>query len=338
MVSQFPLDYLHLVCLGVTKKLVELWLSKGSMSVRLSSRQCAIINEKLFAAESSRPTEINRKTGRIELYRQWKGTNFRTFLLYLGPVCLKSVLKNNVYENFMMLSNAIRILTNPKVCINLAQLAKKMIVKFVESFKQIYGRCFVSYNVHNLLHLSEDVIAYGHLDNFSAFPFESHMLAIKKMVRKGNKQLEQVFNRTLELYQDNHFRESPSNVFPKLMKPNNVLRGENKTYNKVEFETFSLSNDSRNKWFQDKNHRIYQFENAFVQNNQIKIRCQQIRRCENFYVTPFNSTNVFVYISDGQLNSPQSILIEDISSKIFAIKEAESTNSQCIILMHLLHT
>lgn len=34
MVSQFPLDYLHLVCLGVTKKLLDLWMNGPLLSTR----------------------------------------------------------------------------------------------------------------------------------------------------------------------------------------------------------------------------------------------------------------------------------------------------------------
>lgn len=36
MVSQIPLDYMHLVCLGVVKRLLQLWI-KGHKNVRLST-------------------------------------------------------------------------------------------------------------------------------------------------------------------------------------------------------------------------------------------------------------------------------------------------------------
>lgn len=36
-ISNTPLDYMHLVCLGVVKKLILLWV-KGPLSIRLSRR------------------------------------------------------------------------------------------------------------------------------------------------------------------------------------------------------------------------------------------------------------------------------------------------------------
>lgn len=337
MVSQFPLDYLHLVCLGVTKKIIELMMSKGPMSVRLSNRQRVIINDRLKIAETSRPTDINRATGRIELYKMWKGTNLRSFLLYLGPICLKGVIAQNVYENFMLLSNAIRILCNPNMCSSFAHLAKKLIEKFIDGFIRIYGKCFVSINVHSLIHLPDDVLVYGHLDNFSAFPFESHMSKIKRMIRKGNKQLEQVVNRTIESYH-NVLTCNPSlSGYPKLLKPIKIEKSCVK-FEKIAFKNYFLSNDDRNKWFISKDNIIYKFENAYVQNKQILINCQQLRLCTNFFVTPFDSSNVLTLRSNGDFIETKSIIIGMVSHKMFAIKETEDLNDKSIILLHLLHT
>lgn len=44
LVSGFPLDFLHLVCLGVMRHLVYLWL-KGPLSCRLSSGQVDMLSK-----------------------------------------------------------------------------------------------------------------------------------------------------------------------------------------------------------------------------------------------------------------------------------------------------
>jgi len=49
----------------------------------------------------------------------------------------------------------------------------------------------MSHNIHNLLHLCDEVRKFGFLDNFNAFPFENFMIQIKKMLRKFEKPLAQ---------------------------------------------------------------------------------------------------------------------------------------------------
>jgi len=75
----------------------------------------------------------------------------------------------------------------------------------------LYGKKFISHNVHNLLHLCSDVRIYGCLDNFSAFRFENYMISIKKK----EKPLQQLIKRFSEqenfeflLPQSNYTNES----------------------------------------------------------------------------------------------------------------------------------
>ncbi len=58
--------------------------------------------------------------------------------------------------------------------------------------REIYGKEFLSYNVHNLIHLPDDVRYFGNLDSFSAFAFENYLQEIKHLLRKHNQPLAQV--------------------------------------------------------------------------------------------------------------------------------------------------
>ena len=56
----------------------------------------------------------------------------------------------------------------------------------------LYGKGFVSYNVHNLVHLVNDYKLYGSLDLVSSFGFESFLGKLKNSVQSGYKPLQQV--------------------------------------------------------------------------------------------------------------------------------------------------
>lgn len=62
LVSQFPLDYMHLICLGVVKRLLLLWI-KGPLenSCRLSARTVGEISQKLIQMSRHVPREFLRK-------------------------------------------------------------------------------------------------------------------------------------------------------------------------------------------------------------------------------------------------------------------------------------
>ncbi|KAE9522831.1 hypothetical protein AGLY_016793 [Aphis glycines] len=77
--------------------------------------------------------------------------------------------------------------------------ARKLVSHFVTSFKSLYGSHNVSYNVHGLLHLVNDVEEFGPVDNFSAYRFENYLGKLKKKIRKDDKPLQQIARRYTEI-------------------------------------------------------------------------------------------------------------------------------------------
>ena len=60
LVSQFPLDYMHMVCLEVTRRLILAWL-RGPLKCRLSSRTVTNLSSELVQMRSYIPAEFARK-------------------------------------------------------------------------------------------------------------------------------------------------------------------------------------------------------------------------------------------------------------------------------------
>lgn len=169
LVSHVPLDYQHLLCLGVVKKLINLWLC-DALKVRLPFRKVQVISNALEnIIRPHVPVEFQRKPRSLFHFRQWKATEWRQLLLYTGPTILKPVLSTEVFNNFLTLHVAITILCSNSCCLNEKYLeyAQNLLQHFVTTFKIIYGSHHVSHNVHGLLHLTYDVRNYGSLDMFS---------------------------------------------------------------------------------------------------------------------------------------------------------------------------
>lgn len=77
IVNIFSLDYMHLVCLGVMRKLINLWQNiKGSIDVRLPSWKIKKIITSLLALKKNITNHFSRKPRAIEDVARWKATKF----------------------------------------------------------------------------------------------------------------------------------------------------------------------------------------------------------------------------------------------------------------------
>ncbi|XP_041942160.1 uncharacterized protein LOC121705313 [Alosa sapidissima] len=196
MVSKFVLDFMHLICLGVVRKLIWLWM-KGPLPTRIGNRSITIISDRLIRLGKNLPKEFGRKGRSLREVDRWKATEFRTFLLYTGPIALKKTLPKLMYDHFVLLHVAISILCSPRLHKHYCDYAENVLRVFVQNFPVIYGD-FVVYNVHNLIHLASDVRKFGPLPQISAFPFENFLHKLKRQIRKPNQSLQQDVRRLTE--------------------------------------------------------------------------------------------------------------------------------------------
>lgn len=200
-VNGFSLDYMHLVCLGVVKRIINFWRS-GPKECKLSHGQINQISNQLTQFKGRMPSEFARQPRSLFESDRWKATEFRQFLLYTGPVVLKSVLPNASYRHFLALSIAMSVLldSDQRKRERHIDYAKNLLHYFVVNSKFIYGETFSVYNVHGLLHLSEDVIHFdSSLNEISCFQFENHLQILKRFVRNAQNPVVQVAKRQSEL-------------------------------------------------------------------------------------------------------------------------------------------
>jgi len=186
---------MHLVCLGVVRKVLNLWKSGptslvrpntlGNINVRFSSITVRNVSINLCEIAKFIPCEFSRKLRSLHELPYWKTTEFRLFLLYLIPVVLQNVgITQDIF--LMMLLVTMGILASSLYMPSMINYAEDLLKSYVEQFSDLYGGEHISYNVHSLIHLVDDCRVYGVLDNFSAFTFENSFQSFKcKLIKKN---------------------------------------------------------------------------------------------------------------------------------------------------------
>lgn len=125
LVTRFPLDYMHLVCLGVTRRFLK-HLTKTATEYRISHSTFTKIGDRLAKLV---PSEFARSSPYID---RFKATEFRQLLLYTGLVALEDFVASQVYHTFVCLSLAMSILLCDDIVSRLEQLdvARGLLSKF----------------------------------------------------------------------------------------------------------------------------------------------------------------------------------------------------------------
>lgn len=129
-----------------------------------------------------------------------------------------------------------------------------MLKAFVENFSSVFGENSVSFNIHCLLHIADNVTDIDNLSSITAYSFENYLQKLKKGVKKPRKILEQIFkNITEEKIVDNPNLNGPKTKNNKIIgfyykncyfsdkSPNNYCFVFNGTM--MEIVGFSRSND-----------------------------------------------------------------------------------------------
>ena len=284
---------MHLVCLGVVKRLL-LFLTGGPRICKLSSTQISQISQKLASFNGTFPSEFVRQPRTLSDLKRWKATEFRQFLLYSGIVVLKSVLPKAFYDHFLSLSVAISIFLDPDCTTrpNYIDYARNLLVYFVSKAKSLYGPTFTSYNVHNLIHLHEDVKYFkSPLDAVSAFPFENHLQVLKKFVRTSHNPIVQIAKRVAEL------ENAGSSLNHKIIKT-------------------KISAGFKDSWFLLHNGNFARIQDVYG-NGKFICDVIHLKNMQNVFTQPCNSKlfNIGI-INHNNLFKRKLIMLDDINRKV----------------------
>jgi len=348
LVSQVPLDYQHLVCLGIVKKLLLMW-NFGDLRVRIPFRNVQLISSALIhLVKNHVPIEFQRKPRSLNYVKKWKATEYRQLLLYSGPFILKNILSNEVYENFITLHVAISILCSKRYCYQKKWLnyAQNLIECFVKQYGIIYGKHNISYNIHGLLHLVDDVENYGSLDYFSTFKFESYLGHLKKKIHKEDKPLQQIVRRYTESIALNNLNKlsnaSDINTSGEIIFINTHMNGPllqgctNPQYEKLKFNDMTfIVKDQKNDCCCVKGNRIIKIFNIALKDNDgvFVIIGKEYLKKSDLYKLPCPSSTLGIYEVDD-LSEFMTWPVKDIEFKCFSFPICLDSTRMAVVPLH----
>lgn len=316
IVSQVPFEYMHLVCLDVMKKLLSAWVhGKYSRLSKLSGRDISVISGRLNILKKYCPSEFARRSRSLDSYSKFKATEFRQFLLYTNPIVTYGLLNKQLYTHFLFLHSAIRILISKspsKQYLNFAELALQ---KFVLRSEDLYGPTFNSYNVHGLLHLTNDVRRLGVLDSFSAFPYENNMKFFRKYCRKPHLPLQQFFNRIIE----KQIHGTNNNCDHSFIHTS-IVQNKDTNYRqcrKIKFNNISFNTDVRDNCCILHDGSICIIFSIVPHNNSYTLGVKRFLEVHDFYDIGILSSNVQVYKCAMLSNDIFYISLHEVNTKCY---------------------
>lgn len=191
---------MHLVYLGIMGRLLQYLLSSSTkIKVRLSGTLKKELNRRTEKIYSDVPDEYPRKMRPIYDLQNYKSAELNFFLRDAAPVVPKKLVSDEIYEHFMLLTVACRFLCS-KDAVSHIKETRELLKTFVESAPGLYGTNFVSLNVHNLIHMCDDIESTGcTLNELSAFAFESYLGMLSSVLRSPTHVIAQLGRRVYEI-------------------------------------------------------------------------------------------------------------------------------------------
>ena len=165
-------DFMHSVCLGVVRQMVDLWFnSKYHCQGYYIGLTVSLIDQRLQLI--SPPSEIHRSPRSLSHRCYWKASEWRAFIFY-SLVILQGVLPSRYLNHFFLFVYGIYSLSGDSISESDISLSEFCLTKFVIQLEELYGLSSCKFNVHCLTHLGHCVRDCGPLWATSTFTFEGH--------------------------------------------------------------------------------------------------------------------------------------------------------------------
>lgn len=326
MISQFPLDVMHLVDLGIGKLIVSSIMNdvknqisellfpappSGISASQYRKSMRAVMSKRHGELKNNAPQVFARTPRPLNECKLFKATEFRQFILYTGIVIMKEFLSKEAYQHFLCLSLGYRVLFSTILNEKKLDAAQTLLEMFVKDFTKFYKRN-VSYNVHSLLHLVDDARLFGRVDCFSAYQYENSIRKLQLLVRSNSQIFSQIRNRLEE------------------RRIAGVLQGEGS----LKFINLSLPKNRYHRVSSDNGSTFKYISIISVLKCKTKCKVRFYLKISEYFDTPLSSIACgIVLVDDMDLGEVEELAIDELSQMCYGVP----TDNNTIVLIPLAH-
>ena len=188
-VNNVPTEYMHCVCLGVVRRMVELTFKVGQIRPRNTKRKLSDpskFNRLMILVQV--PFEFSRRCRNLD-FAVLKATEFRNIIMFFFILVLECIDKEFVVERRLWLQLAFTIracvLTNEEFHYINENTVSAMSLSFYKNYEKTYGSSNCTYSTHIVGSHIVQIRGNEPLTSRSAFPYESFYAEMKNLFCPG---------------------------------------------------------------------------------------------------------------------------------------------------------
>lgn len=207
--TMLSIDPMHNLFLGTGKRMLNIWQKKNLID-------CSKLEEIQNLVDNiSVPSDVGRIPQKIGTgFSGFKADQFKTWITIYSIPALFKVLPSNHLECWRHFVLACRILSQHELSYTEIDLADALLIQFCRKVEQIYGKEFVTPNMHMHGHLKQVILDYGPVQEFWLYSFERYNGIMGKQPTNNRAVEPQLMNRFLHdtaltslSYPDDEFKD-----------------------------------------------------------------------------------------------------------------------------------
>jgi len=196
IVDCIPIDAMHCCWEGVVAFFMNLWFDAAYHNKPWSLRfQLAQFDSDLKHFKI--PADYGRTFRSFSQHgKHWKAMEYKLFAFVVFPVWMKKYFNteetSKFYDHFLLFVSAMSILHSKSIGRTVLSTAHSLLIDFVKGVQSYYHEEFMTFNIHQCLHLTKYVSLFGPLWTHDCFPFETFNAQVLKYMHGTRQVMEQL--------------------------------------------------------------------------------------------------------------------------------------------------